>query len=469
MTTQDVTLDKIVSLSKRRGFIYQTSSIYGGLANNYDYGPYGTQLKNNIRDLWWKTFVTSRDDIVGLDGAILMQSDVWKASGHTESFNEALVEDKITNRRYRADHLIEAWIEKNISKDESLKDLDVEKMEIEEMNVFIKKNKILSPDGNEISDVKMFNQMFEASLDFLSEKTQRSVYLRPETAQAIFVNFKNVTNSMRVRIPFGIAQIGKAFRKEITKGQFIFRTIETEQMEIEFFIHPDADWEQIMKDWIEDIKKFYKKIGADEKKIRIRQHTEEELSHYSIRTYDPEYKFDFGWGEIAGIAHRTDFDLKQHTKHSTEKLEYRDPKTNEVYTPHTLEPTFGLARAVLVALYSAYTEEIMENNKQRTVLKFPPGIAPVKAAIFPLQKDPKLQKLAKEIFDKLKFNFVCEFDDAGNIGKMYRRQDEIGTPFCITIDYDSLEDDKVTIRDRDTMKQERIEIVKLEDYLNNKI
>lgn len=458
------TLEKITAWAKRRGFVFQTSSIYGGLASNYDYGPYGSLLKNNIRDLWWKQFVLNRDDMVGMDGAILMQQEVWKASTHTENFADSMVEDKKTHLRYRADHLIEDWLKRN-----KKEYFNPESLSIEEMTKYIRENKILSPDGNELTDVKKFNGMFETFVGATSNLEESRVYLRPETAQAIFVNFKNVLDTMRVRVPFGIAQVGKAFRNEITKGQFIFRTIETEQMEIEYFIHPEADWETMMQNWLKEMKKFYTKIGAPESDIHFRQHEPAELSHYSKQTFDPEYEFDFGWKEIAGLAYRTNFDLSQHNKFSKQKLEYRDPITNEVYVPHVIEPSFGLARAVLVALYSAYTEETLENGNIRVVMKFPAKIAPVKVAIFPLQKDEKLQQTAKEIFKNLSTNYKCEFDNSGNIGKMYRRQDEIGTPFCITIDYESLEDKSVTIRDRDTMKQERIKIENLDNYLAEKL
>lgn len=462
MSKQKPTLENIVAWAKRRGFVYQTSDIYGGLANNYDYGPYGVQLKKNIADLWWKKFVTEREDIVGLDGAILMQKEVWQASGHTGNFNEALVEDKVSHKRYRADHIIEAWAEKN---KHSVK---VEGMDLNAMGDFIEQNQIKSQDGNELTRPRLFNQMFETHVGFDKNEEDLS-YLRPETAQSIFVNFKNVIDTMRVHVPFGIAQIGKAFRNEITKGQFIFRTIETEQMEIEYFIDPEADWEKLMNEWLEDMKSFYIELGVDEQDLRFRQHEEEELSHYSKRTYDPEYKFDFGWAEIAGIANRTDFDLNRHMEKSGKKLVYRDTSKQKEYIPHVLEPTFGLARAVLVAMYSAYTEENLERGKTRVVLKFPKRIAPVKAAIFPLQKDEKLQEAARNIFKDLSKQFVCEYDDAGNIGKMYRRQDEIGTPWCITVDYETLEDKTVTIRDRDTMKQERVLISDLSNWINNNL
>ncbi|MBD3362731.1 glycine--tRNA ligase [Candidatus Dojkabacteria bacterium] len=457
------TLDKIVSWAKRRGFIFQTSSIYGGLANNYDYGPNGVLLKNNIRDHWWKKFVEQRKDIVGLDGAILMQKEVWQASGHVENFNDPLVEDKVTHKRYRADHLIEDWAAKNE------KAVDVESMKIEDMAEFIANHNIPSPDGHDLTEPQKFGLMFETSVGATSNKDDSKIYLRPETAQSIFINFKNVTDSMRVKVPFGIAQVGKAFRNEITKGQFIFRTIETEQMEIEYFIHPEEEWEKLYKNWKRDIIDFYIELGVPEKDLQFRKHTPEELSHYSKVTYDLDYDFDFGFKEIVGFAHRTNYDLTQHKNKSHEKLEYRDPYTNEKYIPHVLEPSFGLSRAVLTAMYAAYTEDELENGKIRTLLKFPAKIAPVKAAIFPLQKDDKLQRLAKDIYNDLKGNFVCDFDNAGNIGKMYRRQDEIGTPYCITIDYDSIDDKCVTIRDRDTMKQERIDIDKLPKWLKEKI
>ncbi len=447
-------LEKIVPWAKRRGFVYQTSSIYGGLGNNYDYGPYGILLKNNIRDLWWKKFVLDREDIIGIDGAILMQKEVWQASGHEEGFNEALVEDKVNHRRYRADHLIEEWQNKN-PKDQP-EPTNPESLSMEEMTKFIRENGIKSPDGNELTDVRKLGGMFETQIGAIADEEEGRVYLRPETAQSIFVNFKNILDSMRVRIPFGIAQIGKAFRNEITKGQFIFRTIETEQMEIEYFIDPEANWEEIYSKWQEEIMEFYLELTDGKKDdLRYRKHSDEELSHYSKQTYDMEYEFDFGFKEIAGFAHRTNFDLEKHMTASGTKMEYRDPFTNKVFVPHVLEPSFGLARAVLVAIYSAYTEEELGEGRSRVVMKFPKKIAPIKVAIFPLQKDEKLNQIAREIFTTLNKEFTCEFDNAGNIGKMYRRQDEIGTPYCVTIDYQTLEDNTVTVRDRDTMQQVR--------------
>ena len=455
---KQASLEKIVAWAKRRGFVYQTSDIYGGLANNYDYGPYGTQLKNNIRDLWWKTFVETRDDVVGLDGAIITHPKVWEASGHTTSFSDPMVEDKVNQKRYRADHIIENWAKKGKT------EVDAESMSTEEMSKFIKENKILSPDGNELGEAKDFNLLFETEIGAVAGKKD-TAYLRGETAQSIFQNYNNVINTMRVKLPFGIAQIGKAFRNEITKGQFLFRTIEFEQMEIEYFIHPDIEWEPLMEDWLEQMKAFYLELGAPAEDIRFRQHTDEELSHYSKRTYDPEYHFDFGWKEMAGLAHRTDYDLSQHQEHSGKKMVYRDPKDNKPFVPHVLEPSFGLSRAVIMSMYAAYTEEDLGEGKPRTVMKFPAKIAPVKAAIFPLQKDEKLQKVAKDIYQDLRQHFYCEFDNAGNIGKMYRRQDEIGTPFCITVDFESLDDGKVTVRDRDTMEQKRVAIDELKEYI----
>lgn len=457
------TLEKIVSWAKRRGFVFQTSSIYGGLANNYDYGPYGVLLKNNIRDHWWKKFVEEREDVVGLDGAILMQKEVWEASGHVENFNDPLVEDKVSHKRYRADHLIENWAKKNKVS------IDVESMKIQDMAEYIALHNIASPEGHDLTEPQKFGLMFETYVGSTSNLEEGRIYLRPETAQAIFINFKNVLDSMRVKIPFGIAQIGKAFRNEITKGQFVFRTIETEQMEIEYFINPNEKWEKIYDDWKDEIMKFYIDIGALQTDLRYRRHTPEELSHYSKLTFDLDYEFDFGFKEIVGFAHRTNFDLIQHINRSREKLEYKDPNTGELYVPHAIEPSFGLARAVLVSMYSAYIEEDLENGKSRVVLKFPPKIAPIKVAIFPLQKDEKLKKLSREIYTNLKNKFVCEYDNSGNIGKMYRRQDEIGTPYCITVDYESLDDKTVTVRDRDSMKQDRIKIDELTDWLQNKL
>ncbi len=449
-------MEKIVSLCKRRGFIFPGSEIYGGFANSYTYGPYGTELKNNIKKLWWKMFVHDRADVVGLDGPILLHPRVWEASGHTEGFNDAMVDCKKCKKRYRADVLVE---------EETGKDLEGK---LDEMTKVLKTGKIKCPNcgASDWTDVRVFNMMFKTEMSGIEEP----VYLRPETAGAIFIEFKNILDSMRVKIPFGVAQIGKAFRNEIIAGNFIFRLREFEQMEIEYFIDPKAKWEKLFEEWLKLQEKFAMKLGAGKKDLRRYEHPKEKLSHYSKKTVDIEYNFPFGFKELYGLAHRGDFDLKQHSEESGKMLDYIDPKTNKKYIPHVLEPTFGLDRSILVALASAYNEEKVEDG-ERVVMKFPADLAPIKVAVFPLLKNkPKLVKKATEVFDMLKDEFVCEFDDNGNIGKRYRRQDEIGTPFCVTVDFDTLEkDNTVTVRDRDTMKQERIKIEELKEYLTNKL
>jgi glycyl-tRNA synthetase len=464
-------LDKITNLCKRRGFVYQSSEIYGGLESAYDYGYYGMLLKNNIRDYWWKRFVLTREDMIGIDSSIILNPTVWEASGHVTAFNDPQVEDKVTNERYRPDHLIEAWLEKedNRKKVENVDDIDVDGMSLEEFDDFIRKYNIKSPNGNELTETKKFNQLFETNYGVLKKGADK-VYLRGETAQGIFVNFKPVLDSMRVRLPFGIGQVGKSFRNEITKGQFIFRTLEFEQMEIEYFINPDEqDWKEVFEDWKEEMTSFYDELGISRDNLRYREHSDKERSHYSTQTFDIDYEFDFGFKEVLGLAYRGDYDLTQHSKFSGKDLVYRDPYTQKTFVPHVIEPAAGLNRAVMAVLYEAYTEEKLESGKTRTVLKIKPQFAPIKAAIFPLQKDEKLTQKAREIYKDLSQEFVCEFDNAGNIGKMYRRQDEIGTPFCITVDYDSLEDGKVTVRDRDTMEQVRVEIDELDDYIEDRI
>jgi len=452
---EDKTMEKIVSLCKRRGFVYPSCEIYGGFANSYSYGPYGAELKKNIKDLWWKKFVQSRVDMVGLDGPILLHPKLWQASGHTDGFNDALVDCKACQKRFRADQLIfEA----------TGKDLEGE---LEKMNNVLSKGKIKCPECGKIdwTEVRTMNMMFKTEMNGIDEP----VYLRPETAGAIFVEFKNVLDSSRVKIPFGIAQIGKAFRNEIVARNFIFRVREFEQMEIEYFISPDEDWKKLFKEWFELQKEYALELGADKKSLRDYEHPKEKLSHYSKKTVDLEYNFPFGWGELYGLANRTDFDLSQHSKHSNIRLEYLDQAANKKYIPHVLEPTFGVERSILVALCSAYKEEKIKDGV-RIVMKFPKKIAPVKIAVFPLLKNkPKLVKLAKEVFDSLKLDYVCEFDDNGNVGKRYRRQDEIGTPYCITVDFDSLENKEITVRDRDSMKQERIKIEKLGEYFAEKL
>jgi glycyl-tRNA synthetase len=449
-------MQKIVSLCKRRGFVFPSSEIYGGFANTYSYGPYGVELKNNIKNLWWKKFVHNREDMVGIDGPILLHPKLWEASGHTAGFNDAMVDCKNCKKRFRADHLVE---------DATGEDLEGE---IDKMKKVIQETGIKCPEcgASDWTEVRKFNLMFETEMNGFSG----SVYLRPETAGAIFVEFKNVLNSSRRKVPFGIAQIGKAFRNEIVAGNFIFRLREFEQMEIEYFIDPEADWESIFENWLRQQEEFIKELGAKDKDLQRLEHPKEKLSHYSRKTVDIEYNYPFGFSELFGLAHRGDFDLSSHTKYSGEKLEYSDPSTGKKYIPHVIEPTFGVDRSLLVSLLAAYTEEKLEDGNKRVVLKFPKKIAPVKVAVFPLLKNKQeLTSKAKELFDDLKEKFVCEFDDNGNIGKRYRRQDEIGTPYCVTVDFDSLKDDTVTVRDRDTMKQERIGVKELGQYLEEKL
>ena len=451
-------MDDIIALCKRRGFLFPSSEIYGGLANTWDFGHYGTLLKNNLRDLWWKTFVLSRDDMVGIDASIFLNPKVWEASGHVAGFTDALVDCRNCKYRTRADHLIE----------DKLKDVKVEGLPVEELTKIIKENNLKCPrcGSTDLTDVRKFNLLFSTHVGIV-EESKSLVYLRGEIAQGIFVNFKNVLNSMRVRVPFGIAQQGKAFRNEITMGQSVFRTLEFDLMEFEYFIHP-SQWEETFEYWKDQMWKFADLIGLQKENIRWREHEEFERSHYSKRTMDVEYKFPFGWKEMWGLAYRTDFDLTNHMKQSGKDLRYTDPKTNEKYIPHVIEPTFGLSRLTGTVLADAYREETV-NGATRVYLKFSPRIAPVKVAVFPLQKDEKLTGAARKIYNTLKPEFVSEFDDNGNIGKMYRRQDEIGTPYCVTIDFQSLEDDSVTVRDRDTMKQERVPTASLAQYIREKL
>jgi glycyl-tRNA synthetase len=456
MPNNENLMEKIVSLCKRRGFIFPACEIYGGFANAYSYGPYGVELKNNIKKLWWKKFVQERQDMIGIDGPILLHPKLWEASGHTTGFNDALTDCKECKKRFRADHLIEELTGKDMEGD------------LDGMTKVLQDQKLKCPQCGKSNwtEARTVNMMFKTEMNGVDEP----VYLRPETAGAIFVEFKNILDSMRVKIPFGVAQIGKAFRNEIVARNFIFRIREFEQMEIEYFINPDTDWEPLFEEWLNLQEEFALALGAKKENLRRFEHPKEKLSHYSKKTVDIEYEFPFGFGELFGLAHRGDFDLSQHSKFSKEKLEYLDPATSKRFIPHVLEPTFGLDRSILVALTSAYTEEEI-NGEKRTVLKFPKKIAPIQIAIFPLLKNkPELVKKAKEIFDNLKKQYVCEFDDNGNIGKRYRRQDEIGTPYCVTVDFDTLEkDNTVTVRDRDTMKQERVKIEELDDYLGDKI
>ncbi len=451
-----VTMEKIVSLCKRRGIIFPGSEIYGGLANTWDYGPLGAQMRKNIKDSWWKEFVEKRSDMVGLDGGIIMNPRVWEASGHVTTFHDPLVEDKITHKRYRADHLIE---------DQT--DINPAGLTLAEMQKVIEENNLKSPDGNDLTPPREFNLMLKTKLG-PTEESGNEAYLRPETAQAIFVNFKNVLDSSRSKIPFGIAQIGKAFRNEITPGNYIFRTIEFEQMEIEYFIK-EEDWQQTFEDWIVAAEKWAGQIGLNIEKLSRLEVSKEELAHYSKRTIDFEFEFPFGVKELWGLAYRTNYDLSKHQELSGQKLEYSDPSDNKnKYIPHVVEPTFGVDRTLLAIITSAYHEEEVEGST-RTVLRLKPQIAPYQVAVLPLMKKGGLPEKAQEIYHRLLDNFRCEYDESGSIGKRYRRHDEIGTPFCITIDFDSLEDGTVTLRDRDSLEQERVKIDALTSTLIERI
>jgi glycyl-tRNA synthetase len=447
-------MEKIISLSKRRGFIYQGSEIYGGLAGTWDYGPMGVELKNNIKKLWWKMFVQERPDVYGVDAAILMNPEAWRASGHVEGFADPLVEDLETHERFRADHLLE---------ENRINPLG---MTFEQMDEVIKEKSIKSPKGNGLSPVQKFNMMFATKVG-ASEDSSAETYLRPETAGGIFVNFKNVVNTLHPKLPFGIAQIGKAFRNEIAPRDFIFRTREFEQLELEYFVKED-EWKESFEDWRIQVNEWLKAVGINTDDVVEQEIEAGDLAHYSKRTIDFEYKYPFGQKELYGLAYRTDFDLSAHQKQSGESLEYFDQESGEKFLPHVIEPSFGLDRTILAVLLSAYAEEEVE-GETRVVLKFPASIAPVQVAILPLMKKDGLAEKGKEIFDLLKKNFVCQYDETGSIGKRYRRQDEIGTPFCITVDHTTLENETVTIRHRDTMAQDRVRIETLQDYLNDEM
>jgi glycyl-tRNA synthetase len=459
-----VTMETIVNLCKRRGFIYPSCEIYGGYANTYTFGPYGSELKNNIKNLWWKTFVQSRPDMVGIDGCILLHPNVWRASGHVSGFNDAMVDCKECRSRYRADQLIE-----------DATGIDMEGKTNEEMKQTLIEKKVHCPKcgKSNFTDVRRFNMMFSTNVGTTEDDSSVS-YLRPETAQAIFMSYNNVVDSTRQKIPFGIGQIGKAFRNEITPGNFIYRVIEFEQMEIEYFIEAEQ-WEKAFTDWQAEMWRWCTSLlKLKESNLRIHEHPAEKLSHYSKRTIDIEYQYPFGFKELYGLAYRTDFDLQNHQTASGKSTEYFDQANNKRYIPHVIEPTFGVDRSVLVVLLDCYHEEEAPTadgkTDTRTVLKFPHYLAPIKIAILPLLKKPELINESQKIFDTLKTIWPCEFDVTQSIGKRYRRQDEIGTPFALTFDFDSLQDKKVTIRDRDTMQQERVEIANLiayfKDHLN---
>ncbi len=450
------TMDSVMSLCKRRGFVYPGSEIYGGLANTWDYGPYGSVLKRNIMNLWWKTFIEDRDDMLGLDSAILMNPRVWEASGHVANFADPLMDCKKCQERVRGDKILEEHFKTTIAG-----------LSNDEIYNRIMDAKIPCPKCGKVewTQPRAFNLMFKTYQGVI-EDTAEQIYLRPETAQGIFVNFKNIMDSMRVRLPFGVGQYGKSFRNEITPGNFIFRTREFEQMEIEYFVRPD-EAEKYFDQWVEDFKSFFVALGIPSDHLRLRYHEKDELSHYSSKTVDFEYEYPFGWGELMGIAHRGSFDLDQHSKFSGEKLQYRDPVSNEVFVPHVVEPALGLTRSVLIVLLSAYEEQALENGEMRTVMHFAPAIAPVQVAVFPLQKQQSEQ--ATKLYRDMKKHFRAEYDESGAIGKRYRRQDEIGTPLCVTYDFDSDADGSVTVRDRDSMKQERVKIEELEAYLKARL
>jgi glycyl-tRNA synthetase len=459
----DKTMDRIVALCKGRGYIFAGSEIYGGLANSWDYGPLGVEFKNNIKRAWWKKFVQENRDIVGLDSAILMNPKIWEASGHVANFNDPLIDCKHCKTRHRADKLVEEYVTKHGIK------LKVEVLSNEELSEYVREHGVPCPycGKSEFTDVRKFNMMFKTYLG-VTEESASQIYLRPETAQGIFVNFKSIQRTTRKKIPFGVAQIGKAFRNEITPGNFIFRMREFEQMELEFFCKPGTDLEWFAY-WREFCKNWLLRLGMKEENLRLRDHEKEELSHYSRATTDFEFLFPFGWGELWGIADRTDYDLLAHQTHSGENMQYADPETNEKYIPYVIEPSLGVDRVALAFLVDAYDEEVLDAEKDdvRTVLRLHPALAPVKAAVLPLSK--KLADKAEPILDSLSKKFVVDYDDTGSIGKRYRRQDEIGTPFCITYDFDSQEDNCVTIRYRDTMEQERIPIASVEKWLEEKL
>ncbi len=455
-------MESLISLSKRRGFIFQGSEVYGGLAGTWDYGPLGVTLKNNIKNLWWKRFVDLRDDMYGTDAAILMNQNVWKASGHVGGFSDPLVEDTKTKKRYRADHLLEEA------------GVDPKGMKLEEMDALIKEKKIKSPDGNALGPVRQFDMMFKTHVGAIEDETSIS-YLRPETAQGMFVNFKNVLDTFHPKLPFGLAQIGKAFRNEIAPRDFLFRAREFEQMEIEYFVNP-KDWEKTFDHFREEIKNFTVDVGLTQSKVHELEIAEADRAFYSKRTIDFEFDWPFGRKELYGLAYRTDYDLKQHSEWSKVDLSYYDEETKERFIPHCIEPSFGLDRTVLAVLVDAYTEDEMgaegEEKEKRVYLKLAPSVAPFKVAVFPLLKNkPQLIEKAEAIFKLIKKEIpAITFDDNGNIGKRYRRQDEIGTPFCVTIDFETLEKGRgVTVRDRDSGKQERVSEVELISYLKGKM
>ncbi len=461
MNNSDKTMEKIVNLCKGRGIVYPGSEIYGGLANSWDYGPLGVELKNNIKKAWWKKFVQECPYNVGLDSAILMNPETWVASGHLGGFSDPLMDCKVCKTRHRADKLIEDYAAENGLNDNPAAFSD------EEMLSYIKEHHIVCPScgSSDFTDIRKFNLMFK-TFQGVTEDSTSTLYLRPETAQGIFVNFKNIQRTTRKKVPFGVAQIGKSFRNEITPGNFIFRIREFEQMELEFFCKPGTDlewfdfWRGYCRDWLLN-------LGMTKENLRLRDHDKDELCFYSKATTDFEFLFPFGWGELWGVADRTDYDLTQHATHSGEDMMYFDSETNEKYTPYVIEPSLGADRVTLAFLCDAYDEETDEKGDTRTVLRLHPALSPFKAAVLPLSK--KLSDKAQEVYNDLAADFMVDYDDAGSIGKRYRREDEIGTPICITYDFESENDGCVTVRDRDTMAQERIKISDLKAYITEKI
>ncbi len=454
-------MDKIVALCKTRGFIYPGSEIYGGLANTWDYGPLGVELKNNVKNAWRKKFIQENKYNVGLDAAIFMNPETWVATGHVAGFSDPLIDCKECKTRHRADKLIEEWMHEHNCEE------IVDGWEDEKMISYMKDHHIACPNcGKEnFTGIRKFNLMFK-TFQGVTEDSTSQIYLRPETAQGIFVNFKNVMRTTRRKLPMGIAQIGKAFRNEITPGNFTFRTREFEQMELEFFCKPNTDLEWF-KYWKDYCKNFLISLGMNEENIRLRDHSKEELVFYSKATTDIEFAFPFGWGELWGIADRTDYDLTRHMEHSKQDLSYQDPETNEKYTPYVIEPSLGCDRVTLAFLCNAYEEQEIAEGDTRVVLHLHPALAPYKVAVLPLSK--KLSEKSQEVYEMLSKKFMCDYDEAGSIGKRYRREDEIGTPYCVTIDFDTLEDNKVTIRDRDTMEQVRIDINDVSKWIEEKI
>ena len=458
----ELTMDKIVALCKNRGFVYPGSEIYGGLANSWDYGPLGAELKKNIKDAWWKKFIIQNKHNVGIDAAIMMNPQVWVTTGHVGGFSDPLIDCKACKTRHRADKLIEEW---GFAQGKDISGLDG--WTNEQLVDYIKENNIPCPNcgKQDFTDIRKFNLMFKTFMG-VTEDAKSEVYLRPETAQGMFVDFKNVLRTTRRRMPMGIGQMGRSFRNEITPGNFIVRTREFEQMELEFFCKPGTDlewyeyWKNFCKNWLVS-------LGMKEENLRMREHSKEELSFYSKGTTDIEFLFPFGWGELWGIADRTDYDLSRHMEASKEDLTYLDPETNERYVPYCVEPAVGVDRIFLAMMCNAYEEQEIAEGDTRTVLHLHPALAPYKVAVLPLSK--KLSEKADEVYTKLSKKFMCDYDEAGSIGKRYRREDEIGTPYCVTIDFDTLEDESVTIRDRDTMEQVRVKIDELPAWLEGKM